>query len=337
MKPVRQQASLRHLTFALLTVLTVLIMSIVGYILIEHISFIDALYTTVNMMSTEGNAAPPLTSQGRLFSIVVIVLGVGSLFYTFGASMEYMIEGHLSRDIGRRIMDRKIAALRTHSIICGFGRVGSRIASELAAANEQFVVIDENEDSAQRSIDMGYLTLQGNAASDDVLREAGILHAKTLLVATENDANNIFITLSARNLKRDLFIVARANHDETETKLKLAGASRVLSPYAISGHRMANLAMQPAVVDFFDTLINAEHPEFAVEEVPLSARSPLVGKNIREAYGHLEDGTMLLGLKTSKGIVIGSHQETRIAAGDAAIVIGTPKQIAAFARRMEGI
>src|SRR5574340_1350650 len=124
MKSVRQQASLRHLTFAALTVLTVLIMSIVGYMLIEHISFVDALYTAVNMMSTEGNAARPLNSQGRLFTIVVIVLGVGSLFYTFGASMEYMIEGHLGRDIGRRIMDRKIAALRNHSVICCFGRVG---------------------------------------------------------------------------------------------------------------------------------------------------------------------------------------------------------------------
>lgn len=329
----KQQASIRHLKIAISLVLGVLVLGIVGYMLIERFSFIDALFTTVDMMSTVGNAAHPLSDYGRLLTIVIIILGVGSLFYTFGATMEFMIEGHLSQAIGRRIMDRKIAGLRNHCVICGFGRVGTRIANEFAAAHKLFVVIDENEEAVQRCIERGYLVLQGNAASDDVLREAGIHHAQALLVATDQDANNIYITLSARNLNPNLHIVARANHDETVMKLKRAGADRVLSPYAIGGHRMANLAIQPTVVDFFDTLINAENAELAVQEVILPAHSPLIGKTIVDAQNMLTDGTMILAIKKPGGLVMGSRLETCIESGDAAIIVGAHEQLSAFASK----
>src|SRR5437762_12799909 len=145
-----QQASIRHLRIAISLVLGVLALGIVGYMLIEHFSFIDALFTTVDMMSTVGITAHQLSDYGRLFTIIIIILGVGSLFYTFGVIMEFMIEGHLSQAIGSRIMDRKIAGLRNHCIICGFGRVGSQIAEEFAAAHKPFAVIDENEAPVQR-------------------------------------------------------------------------------------------------------------------------------------------------------------------------------------------
>jgi voltage-gated potassium channel len=330
---VNQQASIRHLRIAISLVLGVLALGIVGYMLIEHFSFIDALFTTVDMMSTVGITAHPLTDQGRLFTIVIIILGVGSLFYTFGVIMEFMIEGHLGQAIGRRIMDRKIAGLRNHCVICGFGRVGSRIAEELAAARKPFVMIDENEATVQSCIQKGYLVLMGNAASDNLLREAGIRSAHALLVATDQDANNIYITLSARNLNPDLHIVARANHDEAIVKLKQAGADRVLSPYAIAGHRMANLALQPSVVDFFDTLINAGNPDLAVQEVTLPAHSPLIGKTIVDAQNMLIDGTMILAIKKPSGLVMGSRLETRIESGDAALIVGTPEQLSTFARK----
>src|SRR6266496_3335612 len=328
-----QQASIRHLKIAIALVLSVLVLGIVGYMLIEHFSIIDALFTTVDMMSTVGITAHPLSNQGRLFTIVIIILGVGSLFYTFGVIMEFMIEGHLSQAIGRRIMDRKISTLRNHCIICGFGRVGSRIAEEFASAHKPFVVIDENEVTVQSCIRKGYLALHGNAASDDILHEAGIQHAQTLLIATDQDANNIYITLSARILNPKLFIVVRANHDETVVKLKRAGANRVLSPYTISGHRMANLALQPTVVDFFDTLINAENPDLAVQEVILPAHSPFIGKTIVDAQNMLTDGTMILAIKKPSGLVMGSRLETRIESGDAAMIVGTPEQVAAFTRK----
>src|SRR6266571_8368210 len=328
-----QQASIRHLKIAIALVLSVLALGIVGYMLIEHFSFIDALFTTVDMMSTVGITAHALSDQGRLFTIVIIILGVGSLFYTFGVVMEFMIEGHLGQAIGRRIMDRKIAGLRNHCVICGFGRVGSRIAVEFAAAHKPFVVIDENEVTVQRCIQKGYLALQGNAASDDILREANIQYAQALLAATDQDANNIYISLSARNLNPNVLIVARANHDETVVKLKQAGADRVLSPYAFGGHRMANLALQPNVVDFFDTLINAENPDLAIQEVILPAHSLFIGKTIADAQNMLTDGTMILAIKKPSGLVMGSRLETRIESGDAALIVGTPEQLSAFARK----
>jgi len=212
--------------------------------LIEQFSFVDALYTTIDMMATVGSVAHPLSTPGKVFTMAVIVLGVGSLLYTFGVGMEFMIEGHLSQAIRRRFMDSKIAALRNHYIICGFGRVGSHIAGDIATAHASFVVIDEREDTVRSCVQRGYLALQGDATSDAVLLEAGIEHAKCLLVATDNDTHNIYITLSARHLSSKLFIIARSNHDEAEAKLKLAGADRVLSPYTISGHQMANLALE---------------------------------------------------------------------------------------------
>lgn len=242
-------ASLRHLRIAVILVLSVVVLGTIGYMLIEQFSFVDALYTTIDMMATVGSVAHPLSTLGKMFTIAIIVLGVGSLLYTFGVGMEFMIEGHLSQAIRRRFMDRKIAALRNHYIVCGFGRVGSHIAEDIAAAHASFVVIDEREDTIQSCIQRGYLALQGDATGDAVLLEAGIQHAKCLLVATDNDAHNIYITLSARHLSSKLFIIVRSNHDETEAKLKLAGADRVLSPYTISGHQMANLALESKVVE----------------------------------------------------------------------------------------
>jgi voltage-gated potassium channel len=168
-----QQTSLRHLRIAIILVLSVMALGIAGYMLIERLSFADALYTT-DMMSTIGNVTRPLSANGRLFTIGITILGVGSLFYTLGATTEFMIEGHLSKAIGRRIMDRKIAALRKHYIICGYGRVGSLIAEEIAAARKPFVVIDENEANVQHCMQKGYLALQGNASRDSILRAAGI-------------------------------------------------------------------------------------------------------------------------------------------------------------------
>lgn len=328
-----QQHSFRQIKIALFLVLSILVLGSSGYMLLEHFSFLDALFTTVEMMSTEGNTAHPLSDAGRAFTIVIIILGVGSLFYTFGSIMEFLIEGHLSRVIGRHRMEKKIARLHEHCIICGYGRVGSRIAREFAAAHMPFVVIDEIEATVHYCAQKGYLALQGDAANDEILGEAGIQKARALLVATDQDANNIYITLSARNLNPHLHIVARANHDETIVKLTRVGADRVLSPYSIGGHRMANLALQPTVVDFFDTLINAENSDFTVQEVILPAHSPLIGKTIVEAQTMLTDGTIILAIKKASGLVMGSRLETFIEHGDAVLLAGHPQHVSEFAQK----
>jgi voltage-gated potassium channel len=323
-------ASVRHLKIAGILVLSVLIMGTIGYMLIEQLSFVDALYTTVDMMSTIGNVVRPISVSGRVFTIVVIVFGVGSLLYTLSAGMEFMIEGHFSQAVRGYLMDKKIAALRRHFIICGFGRVGSQIAEDFAAAHKPFVVIDDDERNIQSCLQRGYLALQGDATRDDILREAGIQQAQCALVATDNDANNISITLSVRYLNSNLFIVSRANHSETEAKLKRAGADRVLSPYTIGGHRMANLAFQPAVIEFLDSITRAGNTELAVQEVTLAPTSLLVGKTMTQAQNALSNGIVLVALKKRSGLISGPRLETLIEAGDIMIVMGVPGQLAAF-------
>src|SRR5260221_2657383 len=322
--------SFRHLRIAAILVVSVLAIGTAGYMLLEQLTFVDALYTTIGMMATVGLLVQPLSPGGRLFSIFVMVFGVGSLLYTLGVGMEFLIEGHLNKAIWRRFMDSRIAALRNHYIICGFGRVGSRIAEDFTAAGLAFVVIDDNEANVQACTQHGYLALQGDASSDERLREAGIKHAKCLLVATDNDANNIYITLSARHLNAKIFIVARANHDETETKLKMAGADRVLSPYIIGGHRIANLAFQTGVIEFFDSVTRAGNVELAVQEIVLATSSPLVGKTIADAQNAVSDDTMIVALKKTNGLITWSGQQARIDAGDAVIVVGLPDRPAAF-------
>src|SRR3989440_3008531 len=316
--------SFRHLRIAVILVFSVLVLGTAGYMLIEQLSFADALYTTIAMMATLGLVVKPLSEQGRIFTIVVTVLGVASLLYTFGVGMEFVIEGHLNQAIWRKVMENKIAAMRDHYIVCGFGRVGSRIAEDFSAARKIFVVVDENESNVQACASRGYLVLQGDATSDELLREAGIQHAKCVLVATDNDAHNIYITLSARNLNDKLFIVARANHDETKAKLKLAGADRVISPYTIGGHRMANLAFQSGVIEFFDILTNAGNMELAIKEIALSAASPLVGQTLTEAQHTLSDDTVIVALKKPGGLVTTSRLQVRIEEGDSIIVVGAP-------------
>jgi voltage-gated potassium channel len=232
-----------------LLVLGVFLVGVAGYMLIERLSFLDAMYTTIAMMTTEGTEVQPLSNTARVFTIMLMVLGVGSVLYTFVVFMEYVLEGHLNLAIRRRFMENKIAALRGHSVVCGFGRVGSQIAEDLAAAGAHFVVIDEKESSIQRCREKGYLLVEGDATSDEILAQAGIPHARALLVATDDDSHNISITLSARHLSSALFIVSRANHDETVVKLRLAGANRIISPYTIGGHKMASVALDPQAVE----------------------------------------------------------------------------------------
>jgi voltage-gated potassium channel len=311
-------------------VLSVLVLGTTGYMLIENLSLVDALYTTISMMSTVGIVVRPLSFAGRLLTIGVMVLGVGSLFYTFGVVMEFFIEGHFSEQIRKRFMEKKIARLHHHYIVCGFGRVGSQIVEELVAAHRPFVIIDEQESNIRTCLQRGYLALQGDATSDVLLREAGIGRAKGVLVATENDAHNISATLSARHLNKDVFIAARANHDETQAKLELAGANRIISPYAMAGRRMAHLATEPGVVECVEMLTKVGGVELAVEEIIIAPTSSLVGKTLLEAQNTLRSGAIIVALKKPSGLIVSQRSQARIQAGDMVIVIGAPDQLAAF-------
>ncbi len=261
-------------------VIIVLAGGTIGFMLIEHLGPLDALYTTIGIMSTSGDLLHPLSPAGRILYIAVVVSGVGTLLYALGSLTEYLVEGHFGRAMGRRRMDRKIAQLRGHAIICGYGRVGRRIAREFDEAGQPFVVIDLREDNPPELQAAGYPYLQGDATRDATLQQVGIARASMLLAATDADTENIAITLSARALAPHLWIVARANQDESESKLKRAGADRVLSPYRLGGHRMASLAREPHLVDFLDTVMYGGTLEMALEEADVTADHPLVGVSL---------------------------------------------------------
>lgn len=327
----RMPTSFRHLRIATALVLGVLVVGTIGYMWIEHLSFLDALYTTVDMMATIGSKSYPITPQGRIFTLLIVAFGVGSLLYTFAVGMEFLLEGHFNQVVRRRLMDRKIVALRQHCIICGFGRVGLRIAEDFVDARKPFIVLDDKDENIQICLERGYLALQGDATRDDLLREAGIQHAQCVLVATENDAHNISITLSARHLNSKLLIIARANHDETEVKLKLAGANRVLSPYTISGHYMANMVFESAMVELFEAIMQAGNTELLVASIPLSPASPLSGKTMATAQRMLlHHGLVLVALRRGDRVLAGPDEGLLVTEGDVAVVVGMTEQITSF-------
>ena len=325
----------RHLRLGLMAVGIVLIVGTVALALVEHLSVVDALYDTLGLMTTSGVYDSPRSGAGRALAALVLVAGVGALFYTFGALAEYFIEGHFGRTIGRRRMERKIEQLQGHAIICGYGRVGRRIAREFASVGQQFVVVDPGEENAQGQDAAGYLHLKADATMDTALLRAGVQRAYSLLVATDSDAENIAITLSARALAPDLWIVARSNHDETDRKLIRAGANRVLSPYARAGHRMAVLARRPALSDFVDAALQEGEPELSLEELQVGEGSPLVGMQLPFGPGEVPKllrDRLILAMRragTSDWASAPWHPGTIVRQGDCLIVLASGQPIQA--------
>jgi voltage-gated potassium channel len=235
-----------------LYVLVIIIGSgVTGYILIERWSFIDALYMTILTITTVGyGEVHPLSQGGKIFSIVLMIGGVGGVLYTLSLLIQYLLEGQLGITLRRRRMKTEIAKLKEHFILCGYGRMGQEIAHAFNDEGIPFVVIENRQESAARAGEDGYLYLQGDATNDEVLKEARIESARGLVAAVGSDVDNTYITLSARGLCSDLLITARACSPGVEVKLKRAGANRVVSPHSIGARRMAMLALHPAAVAF---------------------------------------------------------------------------------------
>jgi voltage-gated potassium channel len=222
-----------------------------GYMVIEHWSFIDALYMTILTVTTVGyGEVHPLSQGGRIFSIFLMIGGVGGVLYTLSLFIQYLFEGQLGITLRRRQMKTEIAKLKGHFILCGYGRMGQEIANTFNNEGIPFVVIENSQESAARAGENGYLYLQGDATNDEVLKEARIESARGLVAAVGSDVDNTYITLSARGLCPDLFITARSCSPGVEVKLKRAGANRIVSPHSIGAHRMAMLALHPVAVDF---------------------------------------------------------------------------------------
>ncbi len=285
------RAAVRSLRIRLLLPLSlvggVVVIGTAGYYWLWHGSggtWMDALFMTVTTITTVGyGEVKPLDTWGRIFTMVLALTGVGSLFYTFGVVMEYLVAVRLADPGGRRRMERRIEGLRDHIIVAGLGRVGRQAAQELHHSGTPFLIVDPSPAAARHADEHGYLWFEGDATDDGVLERAGVRHARGLIVTTANDATNMYIILSARVLNPDLYIVSRAVDEASVTKLARAGANRAISPYAIGGHRLAHLILKPTVVEFFETALRAGKDALNIEDLAVPAGQPGRRANARRA------------------------------------------------------
>ena len=322
-----------RLASALALLAAVVVASTVAYAHVEGWSWFDAFYMTVATITTVGGEPHPLSESGRRLTLAVIVLGVGSASYAFLAFASYLLEGQLGIEVGRRRLRNRISSVNDHFILCGFGRVGREIAREFVAERVPFVVIDVNQASLADATREGFLVVSGNATSADVLREAGIARARGLVTATDKDEDNVYVTLSARVLRPELFIVARANRDDSADNLKFAGANRIISPYYIGGKRMASLAMRPTAVDFIDTILEAGNTDLLLEDLTIPTNSRWANATLGKLVGDANEA-IVLALKRKNMMTFRPPHDTVLQSGDEIVVAGPRPAIRALEERL---
>ena len=313
----------KKLFLALALIIIVIAFGTAGYQLIEGWNFLDALYMTIITLTTVGyREVHELSSRGMIFTIVLLMVGVGTFLYALSAGAKIILEGELQELFGRKRLEKKIKELKGHYIVCGYGRMGKIICRELKAKNVPFVAIERNGDFLNNRLD-DFLGISGDATNDDILREAGIERAKGLISVLPNDALNLYVVLSARELNPDLHIVARAGEEGSENKLLRAGADKVVSPYHIGGLRIAHTILRPAVVDFIEFATKTGNLELQMEEVTIPEGSSMADKSLDQCGIGRELGIIIVGIKRHTGEMrFNPTSRSTIKAGDTLIALG---------------
>jgi voltage-gated potassium channel len=320
----------------LLAIVTIL--GTVGYVLIEDEDVFDAFYDTVITISTVGFAEPTggLSTAGKVLTIFVVIAGVGSALYTATAGLEIALEQLLGGERRHRRLQKEVESMNGHVIVCGFGRVGRNVWSELQRYNEASVVVEVDHERVEGARERGALVVEGNATTDEILREAGIERAKGLIASVRDDSDNLVIVLSAKALRPELLVIARASEAINEEKLLLAGADRVVAPQVVGAHRLAALATQPDLTDFIDLVVQGQVVEFAVEQCSVQEGSALAGQTLRGADVHGRAGALVIALqKPPAEVRLNPDPDEEIEAGSVLIGLGSPAQLASLRRLAE--
>jgi len=319
---------LKKIKYSLLSLAILIGGGTLGYATIEEWGLFESLYMTIITLATVGySEVHNLSHEGQIFTIFLIVFGVGTLAYTIGSMIQFMVEGQLQQILGRKKVKNKISRLEKHYIICGYGRIGRLISREFASKPVPFIIVENDPKRCQRLTEDGHLYIEGDATQDEILEQAGIHHAKGLITAVTSDAANVFIILTARGINPELFIMARASEEGAEVKLIRAGANKVVSPYTIGASRMAQAILRPLVVDFIDIATGQKNIALQMEEIPVAPESRLVGKDLIQSGIRKDLGLIIVGIKHNGQVIFNPAADTIIEAGNTLIALGEYQEI----------
>jgi voltage-gated potassium channel len=321
------EAFVRRLVTLVAAILAVLVTGTVGLYLTTDADVWESFVWALDTIATTGSIPAPENTGAEVVKVLLTIFGVGTLFYALVTVTEFFVAGHLGELLAERRMQKMIDALTDHFIICGFGRVGRQVARDMRAAGARYVVVDDNPESREVAVGVGARIIHARPSSDEAMRDAGIERARAVVACVDSDAENIFITLTARQLNPAITVIARASVEDSESKLLRAGANRVISPYKTSGTEMARLALNPQVSGVIDV-----SPDYRMEEITVSAGAEGEGKTLGDVRG----GALIMGVRRSDG----SFQplpaaELRLNAGDVIVAMGTGRTMDRLERLFE--
>lgn len=298
-----------------------------GYMVIEKWSFMDALYMTVITLATVGyGEVHEISPEGRLFTVILIFLGVGFFLYVVGNVIQFLVEGRIRHVLGRRILDKQISKLKDHFIVCGYGRMGRALCRYLIQKYIDFVVIEKNPKRVPVMNEDGILYVVGAATDEASLIKAGIERAKGIISVLGTDADNVFLVLIAKGLNPEIFVVARANQNETEKTLYTAGTDKVVSPFALGARRMAHAILRPTVIHFLELAFSDDSTDINVEEIPVSVSSRLVNVSLQESGFRQDFNLIVISIRKADGTMCFNPKAShRFEAGDTIIAVGNNK------------
>jgi voltage-gated potassium channel len=315
---------------ALLLILAMISIGILGYILIEKYTFLEAFYMTIITIATVGfQEVHPLSDVGKIFTAFLIITSFGTFAYAISAITKYVVEGEFNYYYKFYKVNNTISKLNNHVVICGYGRNGKQAATALHMNKQNFVIIEKSEVLAEQIKEHGFLCIQGDCTQDEILNKSGISNARALITTLPIDADNLFVVLTARSINSKLTIISRASDDNSDKKLKIAGANNVIMPDKIGGAHMASLVIKPDVIEFIDHITGQGGPNINLEEIVFSELpEQLRNHTIKDLEIRNKSGANIIGYKTNEGeYVINPSAETKIIPGAKLFVLGTPEQV----------
>ncbi|PEZ04301.1 potassium channel protein [Bacillus sp. AFS018417] len=323
----------KQLIIAIICMCFVVIVGTIGFMIIEEISMFQAFWMTMITVLTVGYGdAVPLTKAGKIFALLIIPLGVGIVTYAIGVVAAMIVEGNLFQAMRRKKMEKQIAEIKDHIIVCGCGRVGLQVVQELREKNIPFIVVDREESVL---VEQKLLYVHGDATEDGVLHKAGITRAIGLVAIVSSDAENVFITLTARGLNANIKIIARAEKQESEEKLRRAGANKVINPSSMAGIHIAKGITNPLTVNYIDTVLYGTEQNFAIEEIEMAAGSSLIGKTLIEGNVRNRFDVTILAILRDGHIIHNPTGAEKLAERDMIIVFGPVEKLEQFEKELQ--